>query len=224
MKCEMEIMCGILCVLAALSIGGSIIGLVFKFGYPKIIRKDAVTILEKLNKEKKTVPYLYYLFGIGGFLLVYASISLSNLELKFGESTFSKYGEVSGIIYGVLLFAGILRYTKLFPLISDYMVNNKITKDEAACLFNTFNSYVGETVTEHVAFVFLAAMILFNSISLLAVSYLPAWIGISGIVVSIGMFIGNLEFLGFKKLFAVNRIFSSLSAVWLLILGIIVLF
>ncbi|MDC9224969.1 hypothetical protein PSM30_18655, partial [Clostridioides difficile] len=80
--------------------------------------------------------------------------------------------------------------------------------------------YIGETMTEHVAFVFLSFMIFCNSMSLLSINYVANWIGLLGIIIAIGLFIGNLEFLGIKKLFIVNRVFLSLSAFWLLLLGI----
>lgn len=66
-------------------------------------------------------------------------------------------------------------------------------------------------------------MIFCNSISLLAIDHIANWIGILGIITASGLFIGNLEFWGIKRLFIVNRIFSSLSAVWLLLLGICII-
>ena len=220
MNNEMELAAGVLTILAALIIGGSIVGLVFEFGYPKIIRKDAITILSTLDNNRYTVPYIYYLFGFGGFILVYASVCLGNYELNYGEKIFSQLGEISGIIYGTLLFVGILRYTKLFPQIGKWMREEKINKHEAEVIFNSFNIYVGESIAEHVAFVFLTAMIFFNTLSILVSSCVSTWIGYCGIIIAIGMCIGNLEFLGLKKVFIINRIFSSLGAIWLLVLGV----
>lgn len=210
----------ILSILAALFICISMIGLYFTFGYPKIIRKDTLTILHKLHEGRKSIPYLYYLFGLGGFLIVFASISISKVEEMHSEYLFSDFGKVSGIIYGVLLFAGIVRYSKLFPEIAEWHYDNKVSDKQAIILFEAFNKYVGETVTEHVAFIFLAVMIFFNSVSMILTGCTSGFIGYSGIVVSAGLLIGNLEFLGLKKVFVINRIFSSLGGIWLLLLGI----
>lgn len=213
----------VLSILAALSIGFGIIGLVFKFGYPKIIRKDALTILKKLYENKKSVPFLYYLFGFGGFLLVFASICISRVQEVKGEYLFSEFGKVSGIIYGVLLFVGITRYSKLFVEIAKWHYDNKISDENAIVLFESFNKYAGETIAEHIAFIFLAVMILCDSISMILLGNVVSIIGYSGIIISIGLLLGNLEFFGLKKAFVLNRIFSSVSVIWLLALGIITL-
>ncbi len=223
MNNEIQLAAGIMTILAALLVGGSIIGLVFEFGYPKIIRKDAITILTALDKKRNTVPYLYYLFGLGGFVLVYASVCLGNYEANYGERVFSQLGEISGIIYGTLLFVGLMRYVKLFPQIGKQLKEGKINSHEAELIFHSFNIYIGESIAEHVAFVFLTAMVLFYSLSIFITSCVSIGIGYCGIMIAIGMCIGNLEFLGLRKAFLLNRIFSSCGAIWLLVFGIDIL-
>lgn len=216
---SIENITGLTAVISASAIFLSMMGLAMTFEYPKIIRKDTNTILTKLY-EKKIVPYLYYLFGLAGLLLVYVSILMGLILANTGEHVFSEFGKTSGIIYGVLLFAGIIRYTGLFPKIAEDYVKNCNDKKICESLFQSFNYYIGNTVTEHVAFLFLAAMILFFSIGYFNTLLLPTWLCVFGIITSLGMFIGNLEFLGLKKMFVINRIFSSVSGVWLFISGI----
>lgn len=210
----------ILSLVSSLVICTSILGLVFTFGYPKIIRKKPSVILNKLYERRKSVPYFYYLFGFAGFVLVFASIMIGKVEEMSGEVLFSQCGKVCGIIYGVLLFVGITRYTKLFPEIAKMKAEHSIDDKEADILFKALNSYIGETVTEHIAFIFLSAMIFCVSLSALISGCVASFISYSGIVIAVGLAIGNLEFLGFKKVFVVNRIFSSLGGIWLFIFGI----
>ncbi|MVB09476.1 hypothetical protein CAFE_01320 [Caprobacter fermentans] len=206
-------------MISSLLICGSIIGLVFTFGYPKILRQEPLVIIEKLYQKRKSVPFLYYLFGLGGFFLVFASILVGKVEGLKGELIFSECGKMCGIVYGVLLYAGITRYTKLFPEISKMRFEHSITDKNAETLFHTFNTYIGETVTEHIAFVFLSAMIFCISMSAIISGCVVNWIGYSGIIIAVGLSIGNLEFLGLKRLFVINRIFSSLGGIWLFIFG-----
>jgi hypothetical protein len=210
----------ILSILAAVLICGSMLGLFFSFGYPKIISKDTLTILKKLHKSRKSTPYLYYLFGLGGFIIIFDAICISKIEEIHNEYLFSDFGKVSGIIYGVLLFVGIIRYTKLFPEIAAAYADSRISDKQAVILFDAFNKYIGESVTEHTAFVFLIGMIFCNSVSIILTKCTAGFIGYSGIIIAAGLLIGNLEFFGFKKVFVINRIFSSLSGIWLLLLGI----
>lgn len=217
----MRMAAGMLAVVTALMTGGSMAGLAFVFGYPKIIRQDAITILETLDRKRNVVPYLYYAFGFGGVVLVFMSACLGNYEKLCGETVFSGFGQISGAIYGTLLFTGILRYTRLFPQIGKWMREDKISRQEAEFLFQSFNIYAGETVAEHAAFVFLTAAIGFHSVSLLLSGCVPVWISGMGMITAAGLFAGNFEFLGIRKLFAVNRFFSSLGVIWFLLLGII---
>jgi hypothetical protein len=164
------------------------------------------------------------MFGFSGFFLVFSSILISKVQEANGEFVFSECGKMCGIIYGVLLFVGITRYTKLFPEISKLHHEHLITDEDAGLLFQLFNTYIGETVTEHIAFIFLSAMIFCISMSSIISRCVAIWIGYSGIIIAAGLAIGNLEFLGLKKVFLVNRIFSSLGGIWLLLFGLGLLF
>jgi hypothetical protein len=215
----MKIFAGILSILASLCIGGSMIGLMITFEYPQIIRKDPIYILKKINRVGKIIPFLFYIFGMGGFIIVFASIAFEQFERESGETIFSQFALVSGIIYGILLFIGILRYFKLFPQLAVMLEQQQVTEKGAREIYQIVNVYIGETICEHIAFLFLGVMILCNSISLLTLKIVGNGLGIGGIVIAIGLLIGNTEFLGVKKVFIVNRIFSSLSAIWLLTIG-----
>lgn len=214
-----KISAAIFSIVSSLLICGSILGLALTFGYPKIIRKEPLVILEKLYQKRKSVPFFFYLFGFSGFFLVFASILIGQVEEMNGELIFSECGKLCGIIYGVLLFTGITRYTKLFPQISRWHSEHSMSDQGAARLFQSFNIYIGETVTEHIAFIFLSAMIFCSSISTILSGCIASWIGSSGILIATGLMIGNLEFLGLKKAFMINRVFSSLGGIWLLVLG-----
>lgn len=215
----MKIFAGILSIVASLCVGGSMVGLMITFEYPKIIRKDPVYILKKISRAGKIVPFLFYIFGMGGFIIVFASIAFEQFECENGETIFSQFALVSGIIYGVLLFIGILRYFKLFPQLAVLLKQQKVTEKGARGIYQLVNMYVGETICEHIAFLFLSVMILCNSISLLTLKVVGNGLGIGGIVIAIGLLIGNTEFWGVKKAFIVNRIFSSLGAIWLFTIG-----
>ena len=219
-KIMITLSAAIFSIISSLLICGSIIGLVFTFGYPKIIRKAPLVILEKLHQKRNSVPFLYYLFGLGGFSIVFTSILVGKVEELKGELIFSECGKMCGIVYGVLLFVGISRYTKLFPEIAKMRFEHSITDKDAETLFHTFNTYIGETVAEHIAFVFLSAMIFCISMSAIISGCVVNWIGYSGIMIAIGLMIGNLEFLGLKRVFVINRMFSSLGGIWLFIFGV----
>lgn len=91
---------------------------------------------------------------------------------------------------------GNIKIYKDLSLLSDQMKSKEITEKEAGELYKVLNTYIGETMTEHVAFIFLSFMIFCNSISLLAIDHIANRIGILGIITASGLFIGNLGFFG----------------------------
>lgn len=102
------------------------------------------------------------------------------------------------------------------------MKSKEITEKGAGELYKVLNKYIGETMTEHVAFIFLSFMIFCNSISLLAIDHIVNRIGILGINTASGLFIGNLEFLGIKRYLLLIEFFH-IKCFWLLLLGICII-
>ena len=107
---------GILAILGGVVAIAGVMGLKFVFGYPDIIRAEPKVLLEKLYVTKNIVPYLYYVgIGCAGMCILLFSVLFEKILGDAGESVWSSLGKVCGIVTGVLLYAGIIRYSILFP-------------------------------------------------------------------------------------------------------------
>ncbi len=195
------------------------------FGYPEIIREEPKVILEKLYAERHIVPYLYYIgIGIAGICLLFFSMLLKKIFSIYGEDLWAYMGCFCGMISGLLLYAGIIRYTFLFPFLAEQRVKGTYDAKTIDLVFASFNTYVGDSIAEHVQFTFTSLMLLFFGIAILKTNIINKWIGYFGIVTSVVLIYGNTEFFGMPGAFTFNRIGGDMIALWLLAVGLNLLF
>lgn len=215
---------GIVSICAGLLVILCVAGLKHYFGYPEIIREEPGIIMERLLKAKSTVPYLYY-FGVGGFgiTVFFFSILFSQSLSESGEKIWSGLGRVCGIVSGVLLYVGIIRYSILFPKLAQLRESGEYSADSIDLVFITMNTYVGESVAEHSQFLFTALMLIFFAVSAMKIRVLPKWLCLISILIGIIDLIGNLEHFGFSFAFMFNRTGPMLLSIWMIITGVILI-
>ncbi len=191
------------------------------FGYPEIIRETPQIILEKLYETRNIVPYLYYI-GVGGagICIFFLSLLLRKIFQLAGDDIWSYLGKYCGMVVGICLYAGIIRYTFLFPLLAKLRVEGIYDPKTIDLVFEAFNTYVGDSIAEHVQFTFMFFWLLFFSIAILKTRIINKWIAILGIILSIIIFYGNLEFFGVPGAFLANRQGADFVALWVIALGI----
>ena len=216
---------GLLAVLGGTVIITGVTALKHFFGYPDIIRADPVTILEKLYSTSHIVPYLYY-FGVGGagLCLTLFAASFGKTLNNSGEEIFSSLGKICGITAGILLYAGIVRYSFLFPRLAEMRHSGLYNAETIELIFKSMNTYIGDSIAEHVQFTFTSLMFIFFGLSIRKTDVLPKWTAYLGFIIAAVIIIGNLEQFGFKFAFIFNRTGAKLLALWLLSSGIILLY
>ena len=212
----------ILSIISAALIAGGFVLLGITFGYPDIIRADSKTLLGNLYEQRDLVPYLYYMLAVGALLLVFVSFCLKKL-FDGTDNVFAELGQICGIITGVLFGTGILRYFTLFPLLAEYQAKGA-DPQTIDIVFNAFQVYNGQTITEHVMFIFLSIMTFMFSMAFLKSRYINRLVCYFGILSAIILIYGNFELFGLPMAFLFNRFGSDLCGGWLLIVGIILLF
>jgi len=190
------------------------------FGYPQIIRAEPGVILERLYDHINLVPYLYYV-GVGGagVCLLFFSVIFEKILKSEGEDLFSSLGKVCGIIAGILLYAGIIRYSILFPRLAQMRHDGVYTPETIDLVFKAMNTYIGDSLAEHVQFTFSALMFVFFGISIIRTGVVSKYIALFGFVTSVIILIGNLEQFGVKFAFMFNRAGAKMLAVWLIAAG-----
>ena len=151
------------------------------------------------------------------------SVLFEKILKNAGEEIWSSLGKVCGIISGILLYAGIIRYSILFPKLAVMRHSGMYNTETIDLIFKAMNTYIGDSLAEHVQFTFTSFMLLFFGISILRTKVLPKWIPIFGFIITAVLIIGNLEQFGIKYAFIFNRTGAKLLAVWLIFTGIALL-
>jgi hypothetical protein len=211
---------GIFAMCGGLVIVGGFAALKVVFGYPEIIRAEPGVILERLYATINIVPYLYYV-GVGGagVCLVLFSVLFEKILKNAGEDTWSSLGKVCGIVAGVLLYAGIVRYSILFPKLAVMRQSGMYSTETIDLVFKAMNTYIGDSIAEHVQFTFTSLTLLFFGVSIVRTKVVSKWIAIFGFVTTVVIVIGNLEQFGMSFAFIFNRTGAKMLAAWLIIIG-----
>jgi hypothetical protein len=192
------------------------------FGYPDMIRAAPDVLLPKLHEQRHLVPYLYYVgVGIGGLCLFFFSLLARRLFAECGEDIWSYLASRCGMISGLLLYAGIIRYTFLFPYLAEQRAAGVYDPNTVDLVFQAANIYIGNSLAEHVEFTFTFFMLLFFNLANLKARLAQTWVSIVGFIAAAFIFYGNSEFLfALPGAFASNRIGSAALAVWLIAFGV----
>ena len=192
------------------------------FGYPEMIRAAPDVLLPRLHEQRHIVPYLYYVgVGIGGLCLFFFSLLARRLFAEHGESTWSYLASGCGMVSGLLLYAGIIRYTFLFPYLAEQRATGVHDPKTVDLVFQAANIYIGNSLAEHVEFTFTFFMLIFFSLANLRARLARPWVSVVGFIAAAFIFYGNGEFLlALPGAFVSNRIGSAALAVWLIVFGV----
>ncbi len=132
-----------------------------------------------------------------------------------------------GVLAGLVQFLGLIRWTFLVPYLAKTYLepeSTQATRDSIAVVFQAFHRYAGVAVGEHLGYLLTS---LWSGFIALAVTQSPLfspWIGWIGFLPAMGIFIGLFEESGFKAAGAINAISYILWSLWLVILGVVLLF
>lgn len=195
------------------------------FGYPEIIRADPAVIMQRLHEMRQIVPYLYYI-GVGGagLCIFFFSILFGKILNSAGEQVWSVLGKTCGVVAGVLLYIGIIRYSFLFPTLAAMRQSGLYDTAAIDLTFKAMNTFIGESMAEHAQFTFSAFMFLFFGLSITKSKVLPKWIALFAISTTAVILVGNLEQFGFKFAFAFNRFAAKMLALWFVCAGVVLVY
>jgi hypothetical protein len=216
-----KVIAGALFILASLLLSVAFLLLRKRFGYPEVIRKGPETILPRLHEMSNLVPYLFYA-GVGGagLCVFFASPLLAKIFAHTGDGLWAHLAKYCGMTAGFCFYAGILRWTFLFPQLAKFRSEGTYDPKAIDLVFEAFHTYVGETLAEHVGFTFMTFWLLFLSLAVLKTRLLNRWIGYAGLLLAGVIAYGNLEFFRLPGAFWANRKGVDAAGIWFLAFGI----
>lgn len=213
---------GILIILIALGFTVGQIGITKIFNYPQILRSTVDIILQKYNEGGKLLKFFWTLFAFSSLMLIPISGIFYKI-LNRGDTPYLIMGTFFGIAAGIFYVLGLMRWVFLAGDLSKKYIeekNNAKIKETYEIVFQAFHIYCGNSIGETMGFICMGIWISITGISMFSSSIFSPLIGAGFIVCGIGIFLGPLEWVGFKFANKINKMSMKLLMCFLIYVGI----
>jgi hypothetical protein len=193
------------------------------FEYPDILRQPTADILRKYHAAGRRLPLLWLAFALSALLALAAVVLLHQAVASQGGVFYLGLTTAVGVVAAIFNLLGLSRWIFMVPLLaSRYLAptSSPATREAIEVVFETLHTYLGLTIGEFWGFTLLAVWGILIALALMATGLIAPWLGILGILFSVGVFMGVFEFAGWKPAGIIVAISSALWALWLVAVGI----
>lgn len=190
-------------------------GLQMSFNYPDILREPAADILAGFTAGGPALLANWYVFMLSALAFIPVGV-LSGLWLWPRHQTAAAFAATFGILAGLVQGLGLLRWVVLVPSLASSTGDAGTTQ----AVFDAFHLYAGAGIGEHFGYLFTALWTVSVAIALMGQYRVISWVGIA---LAVGIAVGMAEPFGFAAAGAINAIAYTAWAVWLVVLGVLVL-
>jgi Domain of unknown function (DUF4386) len=217
---------GIMLIVVPLAFNITFILLQRAFEYPDILRKPTDYILRRFKDGGASLRRLWYIFALSSVLFTPVPVLVQQV---FGLETpwYLVVGTTIGVLAGVVQFVGLLRWSFLIPTLANIYTESdasQATRDSVGVVFQAFHHYAGVALGEHLGYIFTGTWTILLSIAIIQTGLVNPLFGWLGILPAIGVLIGVFEEIGYKPAAVINAISYLLWSVWLIALGVAILF
>ena len=189
------------------------------FNYPDILGAPTDEVLRSFAAGGDGLVALWYGFTLTAVGFVPISVLLPR-ALGLGGAL-AATSVVFGVVAAALQFVGLARWPFLVPYLADTYLDPQASaaaRDAAAVTFQAFHNFAGGALGEHLGYLFTAAWTLLVAAGLQRVLRRP-WLAGLGAASALGVAAGMLEPLGIEAAGTVNAVAYSAWALWLVIVG-----
>lgn len=221
----MTIVTGILLIIVPLAFNAAFFALQRSFEYPAILRKPTGEVLERFTAGGPRLRATWY--GFAFTALLFLPIPVLVQQLFPAPPWYLPVATMLGVVAGVTQLLGLLRWSFLVPVLANVWKDPDATpahKDAAEVVFEAFHRFVGGGIGEHLGYLLTAVWTILVAIAIIQTHLVSVWLAGLGILAAIGILIGVLEEANLKWAALVNAIAYVVWSLWLLAMGIRVLF
>lgn len=211
---------GILLMAVPLVFTAGFTGLQLTFEYPDILRHPAGEVLARFAAAGADLHLYWYAMMAAALAMIPAAIGLG-LHLFEQNRQLAALSIGAGVLAGLVQALGLLRWVILVPgLAASYVAPDatEAQRQMAVALFDAANRYLGMGVGEHFGYLFTAVWTLLVAALIIRRHRI---IAAAGMVIALGVITGMAEPFGVPLAGTINSISYTLWALWLLVLGIV---
>lgn len=197
-----------------------------QFDYPTILRESTVTILTKFQAGGSSLLATWYVLTLTSVLFIPISVLLHAQLSPTADPTILRLATAFGIVAGVAQALGFLRWPFLVPSLAEaYLAPDASEAQQAAVamVFEAFHRYAGMAVGEHLGYLSTSVWTFGVAALMLRSPQFGRLLGISGMILAVGVAAGLLEPAGWELAGTINAISYLAWAVWLIAVGVVLL-
>src|SRR5262245_36177207 len=197
-----------------------------QFEYPDILRQPTADVLTKFQAGGSKLIAVWYALTLSAVLFIPLVVLFHRLLAVQEASVALRIATVFGVVAGVAQTLGFLRWPFLVPhLAQAYLAPDasEAQRAAAAMVFEAFHRYAGMAIGEHLGYLSTSVWTFLVALLMLRSPLFGRWLGLSGMLLALGVATGLLEPAGWELAGTINA-FSYLAwAVWLIAVGVVVL-
>ncbi len=197
-----------------------------QFEYPDILRQPTADVLTKFQAGGAGLIATWYVLTLTAILFI-PLVVLMHRVLAAHEAPMTLWVATAfGLVAGVAQTLGFLRWPFLVPHLAEtYLAPGagEAQRSAAAMVFEAFNLYAGMAVGEHLGYLSTSIWTLLVGVVMLRSALFGRWLGGAGIILALGVATGLLEPAGVEWAGAINAISYLAWALWLIVVGVVLL-
>jgi len=170
------------------------------FDYPDILRRRPDEILRRFAAGGAGLLLRWHLLFLSALAMVPVAVLFA--VVLDGGPALTWLSVVVGVVAALVQAIGLARWPFAVPELARRYVaapdgpEGDATRRSVEVAFAVMHRYLGVGVGEHIGYLATGSWTLLVSASIAGGDALPAWLAIAGVVISMGLLAGTLEFLG----------------------------
>jgi hypothetical protein len=197
-----------------------------QFEYPDILRQPTAVVLTKFQVGGNGLIAVWYALTLTAVLFIPVVVLLHRLLAAQADSATLWVATVFGVVAGLAQTLGFLRWPFLVPhLAQAYLAPDasEAQRAAAALVFEAFHRYAGMAVGEHLGYLSTSVWTFLIALLMLRSPLFGRWLGLSGMLLGLGVATGLLEPAGWELAGTINALSYLAWALWLILVGVVVL-
>jgi Domain of unknown function (DUF4386) len=217
---------GVLLILVPIAFTVCFSLLQIQFEYPDILRQPTGDVLTKFQAGGTSLIAIWYALALTSVLFIPAVVLLHHVLAAQEASVALWVASVFGVVAGLAQTLGLLRWPFLVPYLAQaYLAPGASAGQRAAAalVFEAFHRYAGMAIGEHLGYLSTSVWTFLVAVLMLRSPLFGRWLGVTGLILALGIAAGLLEPTGWKPAGMINA-FSYLAwALWLIVIGVTLL-